>query len=353
MVVLMSVTLRSATILSFVMFSSGLALAQDCTIDFDGGSCPDTGTICGADFSGGSSCVVAGLGNCYDTGNAAYQVDSGETVTIVLSQPLESLDVFFANSTGGSGTMEFFASGALIGASTLSTNGDCQSGPMPSRQQAGPFAQPVDSIVVTSAGGTSWIDTFGATFAELPVELADFRAIVGGSSVELHWSTASETNNAGFNVQAAIDGENFESIGFVGGFGTTAVPQVYRFSVDDLSPGTHFFRLKQIDFDGSFEYSGIVETSITLPEAFFIGLPHPNPTSQRSTIEFSAAESQDVRLVVHDVTGRLVKEIFRGHVGSSQLTRIGVDVGELPPGLYQISLIGERFEESRSLVVSR
>jgi len=348
----MHITIRSAALMLPAIFFSGLASAQDCTIDFDS-SCPDVTTICNADFSGGSSCVVAGLGNCYDTGDRGYQVGLGETVVIVLSQPLESLDVFFANSTGGSGTMDFYSTGTLLGASTLTTNGDCQAGPMPDRQQAGPFAQPVDSIVVTSTGGDSWIDTFGATFPALPVELLNFQAFMSGSSVELRWRTASETNNAGFDVQVAIDGKNFDSISFVDGVGTTVVPQVYRFDVEDLSPGRHFFRLKQIDFDGSFEYSGVIETNITFPEAFFVGQPHPNPSAQQSTIEFSAAESQSVRLVVHDVAGRLVKEVFRGHVGASQVKRIGVDVRELPPGLYQITLIGERFQESRSLIVSR
>ncbi len=232
MVHVMPIALRSAILLLSSMFFAGLAVAQDCTIEFDA-ACPDAKTICSADFSGGSSCVVAGLGNCYDTGNRAYRVASNETVDIVLSQPLSSLDVFFANSTGGSETMKFYSSGTLLVDSTLSTNGDCQAGSMPSRQQVGPFEQPVDSIVVTSTGGDSWIDTFGATFPALPVELLNFQAFVSGSNVRLRWRTASETNNAGFNVETGIDGENFEFISFVNGFGTTVVPQGYRFDIDD------------------------------------------------------------------------------------------------------------------------
>ena len=101
----------------------------------------------------------------------------------------------------------------------------------------------------------------------LPVELTSFDAVVDDGAVMLMWATASETNNAGFAVEQEVGTEQFAEIGYVEGHGSTDEAKEYSFAVTDLDPGAHRFRLKQIDFDGAFEYSSIVEAAVTLPRA--------------------------------------------------------------------------------------
>ena len=89
----MSIELRCAAIVFTVTLLGRTAAAQDCSIKFDS-TCPDATPECGATFSGGSSCIIAGLALCYDTGALAYQVGPGQKVDIALSQPIESLTSF-------------------------------------------------------------------------------------------------------------------------------------------------------------------------------------------------------------------------------------------------------------------
>ena len=101
----------------------------------------------------------------------------------------------------------------------------------------------------------------------VPVELVSFAATSDMNDVILTWYTATETNNRGFEVQRKTTGE-FESINFVEGMGTTTETQNYLFRDSDLLSGTYTYRLKQMDFDGSFAYSDEVEIDIEQPSVF-------------------------------------------------------------------------------------
>lgn len=143
---------------------SSLVLADPlapCTINMDA-SCPNAvGGVCGAEFSGGVSCLFAALPNCYDSGLQSYKVTVAAPVTITFpSGELTSLEVFFAGQDAATGQMIFFDS--LVGGNQvdapLSTNGSCPV-VMPPRQML-EFSAPVKRIEVTASGGTAWIDTF-------------------------------------------------------------------------------------------------------------------------------------------------------------------------------------------------
>lgn len=169
--------------------------------------------------------------------------------------------------------------------------------------QVGAATDPTDvgRFAVRQSGGTpeAFIDGIrvGTTWANsvLPVKLVNFNANTQGKQTILTWATSSEVNNQGFEVQKSADGENFETIGFVKGAGNTN--QLKRYTFADENNARAYYRLKQVDFDGQFEYSNIVvveqaEMSIALT---------PNPFT--NTIEVSGNDHMTSVEIV-DVTGK-------------------------------------------------
>jgi hypothetical protein len=153
----------------------------------------------------------------------------------------------------------------------------------------------------------------------IPVELISFTAEVVNNEVKLNWQTASEINNRGFEIErhCAISkfefrNSNFKQIGFVQGNGTTTEFHSYTFFDKNVEPGLYQYRLKQIDFDGSFTYSDIVEAEVTAPNIFSLEQNYPNPFNPSTKIKFTipanviaseTKQSQLVTLKVYDILG--------------------------------------------------
>lgn len=147
----------------------------------------------------------------------------------------------------------------------------------------------------------------------VPVELSSFSASVTLNNVELNWTTATETNNFGFSIERRSEESEFEEIGFVKGNGTSTLINSYSFI--DLKPlsGVVYYRLKQIDLDGSINYSNEVLADNTgLIEGFRLLGNYPNPFNPSTTISFTLAEKENVRVLVRDILGSEVVEIFKG-----------------------------------------
>ncbi len=192
----------------------------------------------------------------------------------------------------------------------------------------------------------------------LPVELTAFTAIADGATVLLRWETASEVNNAGFEIQHRRAVEPlpatflpWETLAFVEGSGTTAVPQSYRYRVEDLLPGRHRLRLKQLDFDGTFEYSPEVELAIALPEAFLFTAAYPNPFNPQTQLSLMVKRAQHVTVSVYDLLGRQVAVLFAGEMASKQARSLVFEASGLPSGTYVIQAVGETFTAVRSIVL--
>lgn len=181
----------------------------------------------------------------------------------------------------------------------------------------------VDSIAalqgITVTGGR--LNVFNA--AQLvsnpivPVELVSFIVIPSSNGFLLEWETATETNNFGFEIERLREtNSNWEKIAFIAGHGTTTEPNNYSFIDNNLSGGKYFFRLKQIDYDGSFSYSGVVEADVSVPREFSLEQNYPNPFNPATTIRFTIPEVASgfslskVTLKIYDVLGNEVATLI-------------------------------------------
>jgi PKD repeat protein len=201
--------------------------------------------------------------------------------------------------------------------------------------------------------------TFDAT---LPVELSDFTVQPQDNVAQLAWTTSSEINNAGFDVQHQVwDSPDvdpgleapYETIGFVEGTGTTTQAQYYSFLAEGLAPGKHRFRLKQRDFDGSFSFSDALEVTVEVPEGFVLTPPYPNPFNPQTTFTLRVAESESVTVGVYDVHGRQVRMLFDGAVRAGEEKLMRFDASGLASGLYLIRAQGTSFNLSRTVTLIR
>jgi hypothetical protein len=186
----------------------------------------------------------------------------------------------------------------------------------------------------------------------LPVELTSFTARPNGQRAVLEWSTASETNNAGFEVQVQRlrDGPpSWEALGFVEGYGTTTEPRRYRYDTDALATGRYRFRLKQIDYDGAFEYSPTVEVTLTLDEAYELSAPYPNPAVRRAEITLAVARAQDVQVTIYNALGQRLAVVHDGPLTPTTTHTLPIDGRALPSGLYFVQVRGETFQATRRI----
>lgn len=147
----------------------------------------------------------------------------------------------------------------------------------------------------------------------VPVELAAFSASVSLDGVTLKWTTATELNNLGFAVERREENSQFHEIGFIKGNGTTTNQNSYSFLDKNPFTGTVYYRLKQVDFDGSAHYSNeiMVETFTTLNDFHLFG-NYPNPFNPSTVISYSLPERTNLKIVVRDILGSEVAEIFNG-----------------------------------------
>ena len=168
----------------------------------------------------------------------------------------------------------------------------------------------------------------------VPVELTSFNASVKNNSVELTWITATETNNSGFEIERSTDNVNFMKIGFIKGNGTSSEFHAYNFADKKLSsPGKFYYRLKQINLDGTFEYSKTINVSIGTPGKFELSQNYPNPFNPTTTISFQLPEKALVTLKVYNILGQEVAVLLNGkkEAGSYQVNFNG---NSLASGIY-------------------
>jgi hypothetical protein len=149
--------------------------------------------------------------------------------------------------------------------------------------------------------------------AFIPVELTSFTANVNHSGqVVLNWTTATELNNQLFEIERRTEAGQFSTIGYVEGHGTTTEPQNYSYTDVTVTTGIYYYRLKQLDFLGSYEYFDEIEVDVNGPLSFDLEQNYPNPFNPSTNIKYSVPETGDIRLSVYNLIGEEVAVLVDG-----------------------------------------
>jgi hypothetical protein len=225
----------------------------------------------------------------------------------------------------------------------------------------GHYPQTINNVVVNNFQATILDVELVPEF--IPVELVSFTAETNGNDVELKWQTATETNNSGFVILRFTQNgdEVWISIGFVEGNGTTAEQNSYSFVDENVYPGTYQYRLKQIDFDGSFTYSNIIEVDVNSVAEFVLEQNYPNPFNPVTSIQYAIGSRQFVQLKVYDILGNEIATLvneektagsyeveFGSHTGNVRNLPAGRQ--GLTSGIYFYKLQSGNFIQTKKMV---
>jgi len=184
----------------------------------------------------------------------------------------------------------------------------------------------------------------------LPVELTSFSAILTDKAVLLNWITATEVNNYGFDVERMRDGEDWKALGFVEGNGNSNSPKEYNFLDSEVnSAGTYSYRLKQIDNEGSYEFSKSIEVNFGSPINFELNQNYPNPFNPSTTISFNLAESGKVILKIYNIMGEEITTLVEGFREAGIYSFNFIAEG-YPSGMYLYSLNTNGYTETKKML---
>jgi Subtilase family/Secretion system C-terminal sorting domain len=191
----------------------------------------------------------------------------------------------------------------------------------------------------------------------LPVELTSFSVLIKEDNTVLEWETATEVNNYGFEIErkpvkdiSSNQINNWGKIGFVSGYGNSNSPKLYSFKDKELYGGNKFaYRLKQIDIDGKFEYSDVIEVNIQ-PENIVLNSNYPNPFNPTTKISFSLPQSAEISLKVYNVLGREVKNLVN-EVKEAGVYSAEFDASNLSSGVYYYTLSSGDFTQTKKMIL--
>jgi hypothetical protein len=229
----------------------------------------------------------------------------------------------------------------------------------------------VDAVIIATPGyGTLYRSCWGNSYTAnsgsqanfsivritaddpVPVELTSFTASVTGDNVLLEWTTATEINNFGFEVERKDVNSGYETIGFVAGSGSTTEPRNYVYTDAKVPDGKYFYRLKQIDFNGTFSFSQEVEAEVVSPAVYALEQNYPNPFNPTTTINFSIAEAGFVKLAVYNLLGQQVKVLLNEfeEAGRHEVT---FDASSLTSGAYFYTIETPQFRQTRKMLLAK
>jgi len=184
----------------------------------------------------------------------------------------------------------------------------------------------------------------------VPVELISFAGKIGNNVVILEWITASELNNYGFEVLRSFDENNWERIGFIPGKGTTTEKSYYTFE-DQLERPIQFYRLKQIDYNGNWNYSNSIKiTSDNIPKEYNLYQNYPNPFNPSTILKYSIVKKGEVKLTIYDILGREVS-VLVNEVKDPGYYEVNFNASNLASGVYFYRLVAGNFVSTRKMLL--
>jgi hypothetical protein len=199
---------------------------------------------------------------------------------------------------------------------------------------------------------------------EIPVELISFTASISLNKIQLDWVTASELNNNCFEIQRKFGSNDFVTIGSVKGHGTTTSPNQYRYIDKQVDPGKYFYRLKQIDYNGTFEYSPEVEVKWSPFTTYKLEQNYPNPFNPTTKISWQSPVSSWQTLRVYDILGNEVATLVNEYKPAGSY-EVELDVSGLSSGVYFYQLraapetsspkgqAGRSFVETKKMILAK
>lgn len=203
-----------------------------------------------------------------------------------------------------------------------------------------------------------YVDDIGiVVYSAVPVELTSFNAELTDNKVNLSWATSSEINNHGFEIQKSSDKERgFFTIGFVKGAGTTSENSFYKFTDKTLAAGTSYYRLKQVDLDGSFRYYGPVEIKYSGITDYELSQNYPNPFNPTTVINYAIPQDGEVSLKLFNILGVEIAELVNEYKEAGKHSfEFSVDVldGKIGSGVYFYTLKSGTYTQTRKMILLR
>lgn len=228
---------------------------------------------------------------------------------------------------------------------------------------ATPWDEPINSAsttysyVIDIEGEYDFVCTFHPSMTgmimavPLPVELVSFTGYLNDRSVDLQWKTATESNNRGFEIER-MTGSVWEKIGYIEGHGTTTHENSYNFR-DDISKLQHdviSYRLKQIDFNGTYEYSSEVKLNNTVPSDYSLLQNFPNPFNPSTRINFSVPQTSHVVLKVYDAAGREAATLMNRNIAAGNYA-VDFNASGLASGIYYYTITAGSFSNTKKMIL--
>ncbi len=187
--------------------------------------------------------------------------------------------------------------------------------------------------------------------APIPVELVSFSAIKVENGVKLSWQTATELNNLGFEIQRISAAQEWQKVEFVKGQGTSTSINEYSHTDKNVSSGKYSYRLKQIDFNGDYNYSSIVNIDLTQPVQFKLEQNYPNPFNPTTVISYQLPKNSFVTLKVYNLLGKEIAALINEYQNAgSYSVPLSVDKFNLSSGTYLYELRAGEFVNIKKML---
>ena len=298
--------------------------AEDCYAPTPFGTPPPALAIQGCEADPGQD---EGLQTTDQTGQGNY-----EGFRFIVFEPAGG-GQFFVVDNGGQAF-----DGSAVAMTTFSNNST-------EAPPANPGSAPATTITAPTNSFGSFADAVASFAGSLPVELAKFSGTSTGKRVKLNWATLTESGNEVFVVERQTLAGDFAAIGEVAGAGDSRERATYEFYDGSPLAGTNYYRLRQVDFSGAFSLSDVI--SVATDGAVALGVQvYPNPA--RGEVTLRAAESFTTgQALLRDGSGRVVREL--NFTEGDAVARFSVD--GLLPGVYQLSVVGDKGSSTQRLVV--
>jgi hypothetical protein len=291
------------------------------------------------------------------TGAGAYIVEFGDSINTLFKIPSPTTEIisgqktFFIGLKYGSAAKADTTNGWLIcNPGSESDNISVAEAPASGGGGLWLYTPPSTKETIVLTQGTAYspntmaMQVYGAFTTSLPVSFLSFNGVLQNSIGVLNWSTSRETNNKGFEVEKSTDGQTYNDIGFVAGTGTTSNISNYTFSDPKMISGDNYYRLKQIDLDGNFNYSSVIKLEFSKLDWTIIGNP-----SNNSSVQLQLDKQHNIAVQVVSIAGNVIETINKGSLGQGTYS-IPLDFSHAASGMYVVRMIIDGQSSSKNIM---